>query len=573
MSSKNRKKMQRKLSMETLEARELMAVDFGFSGGVLKIWGDAGENHVQVDYSGSKNVKVTTNSTVTGGFSFVPINKTKTVARSQLKEVRFYGYGGDDVFINNTSFKSYAYGGSGDDYLEGGDGRDVFYGQSGDDTLVGYGGNDALRGGTGHDTLKGGGGDDYLYGDKGNDKLYGQSGDDELKGAWGDDRLEGGSGDDYLVGGSNNDRYVFYGKKLGTDTIQGDSGYNTLDFRGFNQSVNVDIEKTSTQTVNSGDLKLKILEADAIDRVYGSAYSDVIHGNNLNNKIYGFDGNDELYGDGGNDYLYGGDGKDDLYGESGHDRLYGQSGKDYLSGGSGNDILDGGGSTDTLNGGSGYDVKRQSSSDVKIELPTDQPQNNWWSCGPNSAYRILKQYGHDVSYGKLKDQVKTNSLISFFRLGTTPKNLQEVMGRYQSTTLKSGASFDSLVDVVASGKPVAALLRVGTRSLTAKEGAALGAAVGGASGGVGGGVVGGILGGLAGAANKAAGNPISVPLMHWVAVSGVNKSAQTITYTDTNGGVYTVSYAKFQAKWNWSAGGVAGEALKAAGVKTRTMVY
>lgn len=550
-----KRKVNRSLRTEKLENRELMAVDFSYSHGVLKISGDDGQNHVVVDNVGSKHVRVTTNSTVTNGFSLVPFKKTKTVLRSNLKEIRFYGQDGNDTFINNTSAKSRAYGGDGHDYFKGGSGRDVFYGQAGKDTLHGRGGNDYLHGGSNSDKLYGGSGHDSIYGSSGHDQLYGGSGNDNLRGASGNDRIEGGSGNDTLTGGSNNDRYVFNGKRLGTDTVKGDSGYNTLDFRGFKQSVKVDIEKTSTQTVNRGDLKIRLLEADAVDRVYGSKYGDNIRGNNLRNRIYGFGGNDKLYGDGGNDVLYGGDG---------HDELYGQSGNDFLDGGPGRD---------KLNGGSGYDVKRWSTSSVKIELPTDQHQKTWWSCGPNTAYRILKQAGHDVSYGKLKDQAKTNSLVSFFRMGTTPKDLQQVMSRYQSTTMKSQTSFSSLEKVVASGKPVAALLRVGSTRLTAKETAALGAAVGGGAGGLPGGVIGGVLGGVVGGVADKTGNTISVPQLHWVAVSGINKTSKTITYTDTNGSVNTVSYSTFQKKWNWSSGGLAGEALTKAGVKSRTIVY
>lgn len=539
--------------MEGLEQRRLMAVGFSFSNGILKINGDGGENYARAYISG-KNVVVKTQSTVTNGFSLVPFSKDYKKPASAVKEIRFYGRGGNDHFDNDTSITSRAYGGSGNDYLDGGSGRDYLYGESGNDTLKGRGGRDALRGGIGHDKIYGGSGNDYLYGDKGNDWLYGNSGNDHLKGAWGNDRLEGGTGNDRLVGGSNNDRYVFSGKKLGTDTVVGRNGYNTLDFRSFGGKVDVDLGKTSTQKVHSSHLRLKILDSAAIDRVYGSKYSDKIEGNRLANRLYGYGGSDTLEGAGGNDRLYGGSGNDTLRGDSGRDYLYGQAGSDILIGGSGND------------------VEFQDSKHVEIEVPNDQKQNDNWSCGPNSAYRILRHYGYDVTYSKMRNLAKRNSVLTYFGFGTTPKNLKEVMARYKSNTkIEREISLDRLIDVVSSGKPVAALFRVGKDSLGAKEVAAIGAAIGG--GATPGGLVGGLLGGAVGAINEASNGPIAIPLMHWVTVTGVDKDAKTISYTDSDGKSKTLSYASFNKKWNWSAGGVPGKAFKWAGVTTRTIVY
>jgi hypothetical protein len=37
-----------------------------------------------------------------------------------------------------------------------------------------------------------------------------------------------------------------------------------------------------------------------------------------------------------------------------------------------------------------------------MELPDTGAQNDGWSCGPNSAARILRYYGHDVNYATVR---------------------------------------------------------------------------------------------------------------------------------------------------------------------------
>jgi Ca2+-binding RTX toxin-like protein len=67
--------------------------------------------------------------------------------------IEFYGYRGNDRFVNDTAIACYANGGVGHDYLEGGDGDDVLVGGFGNDVLVGNYGADGLYGGFGRDTL------------------------------------------------------------------------------------------------------------------------------------------------------------------------------------------------------------------------------------------------------------------------------------------------------------------------------------------------------------------------------------------------------------------------------------
>jgi hypothetical protein len=70
-----------------------------------------------------------------------------------------------------------------------------------------------LLGGNGNDTLTGGGGADQLFGGSGNDTLI------------------GGVGADQLFGGNGNDTYI-WNPGDGSDTIEGEVGFDTLLFNG-----------------------------------------------------------------------------------------------------------------------------------------------------------------------------------------------------------------------------------------------------------------------------------------------------------------------------------------------------
>ena len=214
----------------------------------------------------------------------------------------------DDVFVdlNVTSEQSVCFAGRGNSVLDlklsHNDAIDHVYGSRFDDVISG----NRLA-----NRLYGSNGDDILWGRDGNDLLVGGRGDDSLYGHDGNDVLQGDSGDDYLSGGDNHDTFRFVGPRLGKDTIAGSgAGINTLDFRHFRGSVKVDLAKTGTQTVNSGDLSLSMLSDQAIDNVWGSRYADTILGNSLKNTLRGNRGNDYIDGRGGRDTMDGGSGTD-----------------------------------------------------------------------------------------------------------------------------------------------------------------------------------------------------------------------------------------------------------------------
>jgi Ca2+-binding RTX toxin-like protein len=141
---------------------------------------------------------------------------SKTLPLNAVAGIQFYGYSGNDVFVNASNVPAVAYGGDGNDSLTGGGGADKLYGEAGNDTLVGNAGNDVLSGQDGSDSLDGGLGFDYLFGGNDNDTLNGGNDDDKLYGGKGDDKIYGGNGNDTLFGGP------------GTDVLNGGTGTNLL---------------------------------------------------------------------------------------------------------------------------------------------------------------------------------------------------------------------------------------------------------------------------------------------------------------------------------------------------------
>ncbi len=189
-----------------------------------------------------------------------------------------------------------------------------------------------------------------------------------------------------------------------------------------------------------------------------------------------------------------------------------------------------------------------------IQLADTGAQDDGWSCGPNSAARVLRYYGHDVDYAMIRAATDkklflpqrmlnpfTNQWIEV-RTGTPPLTLQQVLQRWEGDRVRrsSQTSFNKLVSLVRSGKPAIALIRVGNFSIP---------------------YVG------------------SIPTLHWIVVTGAD--SRQIYYTDTNSQTYSLSYQDFQTKWNL---GLAQDGnkevsvaianiLKSNGVEARTLVW
>jgi Ca2+-binding RTX toxin-like protein len=147
-----------KPQLEALEARQLLTMSVTLGGnGTLFLTGTDRGDYVHVDSDGyAITVKYATQGD--------QVWSHKSYDTHRVFAIVFNGYGGNDLFENNTHTSSTAYGGANDDVLLGGYGDDVFYGGSGTDWLLGAAGNDTLVGGRGSDYLFGGDGADWLYG-------------------------------------------------------------------------------------------------------------------------------------------------------------------------------------------------------------------------------------------------------------------------------------------------------------------------------------------------------------------------------------------------------------------------
>jgi Ca2+-binding RTX toxin-like protein len=174
------------IGVECLEKRELLAGNIGFDAfaGRLTINGDNNLNDVAaVSIVNGSLVAMVGHRNAAGQFI---VDDTETRSPAAVREIRFFGNGGNDSFQNDTSVRSFAFGQAGRDVLIGGSGRDL------------------LNGGSEADELRGRGSDDILVGGSGNDSLFGGAGRDLLIGGLGADTLRGGTGEDILIGGTTN---------------------------------------------------------------------------------------------------------------------------------------------------------------------------------------------------------------------------------------------------------------------------------------------------------------------------------------------------------------------------------
>lgn len=216
---------------------------------------------------------------------------------------RIYGLGGDDILLGWT----------GDDLLEGGQGADILIGGILNLVLnlqvASVSGNDTASYATSAaavqvnlqdivtiqisllgldlsltDATRGHGGDaegDYLAGIR---NLIGSAHDDTLGVTFGD--IDAGGGNDRLVSG------------LGANTLDGNSGIDTVDYSQSTAGVTVDLALTTAQ-VSAGYASGDILRG--IENLVGSAHADQITGDAGVNIITGNGGNDVIDGGAGED--------------------------------------------------------------------------------------------------------------------------------------------------------------------------------------------------------------------------------------------------------------------------------
>lgn len=178
-------KRDRRSTLETLEARQLLTAAPALSDGTLQIDGSAQSEQIHLSRlvaNGKDEIRVRIGRQ-RWFFDVSEINRINVDA----------GAGNDRVAVEagsraiNSSMR-----------LEGGEGNDTLGGALADDILIGGDGRDHLVAGMGDDYLQGDDGEDRLEGGKGNDALWGGLGDDTLVDDRGVNRMTGGRGADIV---------------------------------------------------------------------------------------------------------------------------------------------------------------------------------------------------------------------------------------------------------------------------------------------------------------------------------------------------------------------------------------
>lgn len=295
-------------------------------------------------------------------------------------------------------------------------------------------------------------------------------------------------------------------------------------------------------TINGGPGKDTIMSNGGNDVVYGESsfpfsieagisYRDVINGGNGDDKIYGGPGEDTIMGGAGNDVIDGGDA------DSGGNILYGNDGDDTFASKNRDDSVDGGNGYDTAAVLAGVYVLRNCET-VTIAVPDDQPQTDGWSCGPNSASRLMRAYGIDASYATMRSLATEDSLLTQCHLGTTPNTVADIVHRFKpEVSLEKESSLGRVTQLLSSGKPVMVLVSMDVIDI--------------------------FVG--------------TIGLMHYVVLDGYNASTQTVQYVDTNGAHGSWRMAEFDFHWKWfdyfSGLGAGYQAtLYGAGLRKRTLL-
>jgi Ca2+-binding RTX toxin-like protein len=198
--------------------------------------------------------------------------------------------------VEQISFIQNVIGGQGNDILTGDDSDNILRGGAGGDELYGLGGNDTLEGGTGDDLLAGGAGDDsYVFtANWGEDSIVEEAGQgsDTLDFSLITDNLaftfdlhsltvsdgtstftSGGEHLENFVAGSGDDLFRFLDGAQITGLIDGQAGYNTLDFSASNTERHFVLISLGTITGFGGTAGGLGLGFNNISKVIGSSTS------------------------------------------------------------------------------------------------------------------------------------------------------------------------------------------------------------------------------------------------------------------------------------------------------------
>ena len=185
----------------------------------------------------------------------------------------------------------------------------------------------------------------------------------------------------------------------------------------------------------------------------------------------------------------------------------------------------------------------------RLVLPPVKTQDDDWSCGVNSATRVLKFHGHNVNYDQMRQIRKKKFRIPLvnrlpfargstplYKLGTRPGGVVELLKIHRRNSFsESQSSLKRLKQLLRFNRPVITLIRPSDRKI-----------------------------------NLPFGKKLTLPSLHWIVVSGYDEKLKRIYYYDTYANEERYySEEKFMERWDWNHR-LIKHALR---FKPRTLVY
>jgi len=230
-SNRNHASRSKRLSFESMEARQMMTIipivspiisngppmmapppSGPMAEGTITLDSSTGVLDIDLSQTHDNNVQIYTNHRAGNGAGNLPDLLTVQLSNinsphvwavdpnvNPVTKIVVHSHAGNDFVDNRTSVTMVAYGGNG---------NDTFLGGAGTDFLIGGTGNNYLDGRGGGDVLVGGGGTNVMFGDDGSDTLYGGSGANYMFGGNGNDYLASGTGSNVLYGGAGTNTLV-----------------------------------------------------------------------------------------------------------------------------------------------------------------------------------------------------------------------------------------------------------------------------------------------------------------------------------------------------------------------------
>jgi Ca2+-binding RTX toxin-like protein len=271
-----------------------MAITATQSAGTLSINGDTLDNTIAADRDAAGNLLIN------GGV--VPIaGGPSTQANTSLIQV-FGDDGNDTVIWNPGDGTALIEGGAGTDTLQvnGSDAAETFTIVNNgtrvrfDETSptpysldIGTTENLVLHAGGGNDTITAANGLAALIaltldGGAGNDTIIGGDGADFLIGGAGNDIVNGGRGNDTALLGADDDTFI-WNPGDGSDTVEGQGGFDTLQFNGSNAAEHIDISANGSRVRLFRDVAAVTMDLNGVEKIALSALggADTITVNDL----------------------------------------------------------------------------------------------------------------------------------------------------------------------------------------------------------------------------------------------------------------------------------------------------